>query len=210
MLAAFTAGLLLITISELGDKTFCIALLLAMRHSRQLVASAAIAALATMTLLSVLLGQAVALLPKAYIHYGEIVVFICFGLKLLYDAYRLPHQSKDAMVEDAAVAIREQCDLNLLSRLATSVQSQHLTVWLQGFTLVLLAEWGDRTQFSTVALSASYNPIGVILGAISGHGICTAIAVLGGRLIAGRISERTVTAIGGILFLIFGIVAVVS
>jgi putative Ca2+/H+ antiporter (TMEM165/GDT1 family) len=34
------------------------------------------------------------------------------------------------------------------------------------------------------------------------------IAVWGGSLIAGKISERKITAIGGLLFLVFAIVAV--
>lgn len=66
--------------------------------------------------------------------------------------------------------------------------------------------WGDRTQISTIALAASYPPLGVTLGAILGHAICAAIAVIGGRLVASRISERTMTALGGVLFLIFGLV----
>ena len=48
MLTAFTAGLLLITVSELGDKTFFIAALLAMRHSRRLTLVGVLAALAAM------------------------------------------------------------------------------------------------------------------------------------------------------------------
>lgn len=82
MLTAFTAGLLLITVSELGDKTFFIAAILAMRHSRRLVLIGAIAALAAMTIISVVAGQAVSFLPKLYIHYAEIVLFIGFGSTL--------------------------------------------------------------------------------------------------------------------------------
>jgi putative Ca2+/H+ antiporter (TMEM165/GDT1 family) len=47
-------------------------------------------------------------------------------------------------------------------------------------------------------------------GAILGHAICALIAVIGGRVIAGRISEKQVTLIGGILFIIFGVVAAIS
>lgn len=210
MLTAFTAGLVLITISELGDKTFFIAVLLAMRHSRRLVLSAVIAALATMTLLSVLLGQAVSLLPKYYIHYGEIALFLGFGLKLLFDASRMSNESVEAVAKEAACAIEEQPQQGFLSRFAHLFKSPQVATWLQGFSLTFIAEWGDRTQISTIALAASNNPIGVTAGAILGHSICAVIAVVGGRLIAGRISERVITAIGGVLFLIFGVVAAVE
>ena len=36
----------------------------------------------------------------------------------------------------------------------------------QSFTLTFLAEWGDRSQYTTIALSASFNAIMICLGAI--------------------------------------------
>lgn len=201
MLSAFTAGLLLITISELGDKTFFIAMLLAMRHSRRLVFIGAVVALAAMTLLSVLMGQVVALFPKRLVHFAEIALFIGFGLKLLYDASKMPATPCGEEVEEAKEAIEQ-------STSSLTPWKNYWGVILQSFGLIFMAEWGDRTQFTTVALSAGNNPIGVTAGAITGHAICAAIAVVGGCFVAGRISERTVTALGGSLFLIFGLVAV--
>lgn len=204
MLAAFTAGLLLITISELGDKTFFIAMLLAMRHSRRLVFIGVIAALAAMTVLSVLLGQAASLLPKLWIHYAEIILFLGFGIKLLYDAQTMGAQTPCGdEVQEAKAAIDE-------STLTLNPARLQQGVILQAFALTFAAEWGDRTQIATIALAASNNPWGVTVGATLGHAICAAIAVVGGRLISGRLSERTVTLLGGILFLIFGIVALIE
>ena len=198
MLTAFTAGLLLITISELGDKTFFIAVILAMRHPRRLIFSAVLAALALMTVLSVLLGQIISLLPKSYIQYGTIVLFFVFGLKLLYDASQMSPHSTEEVVEDAAETIKQKEQPRSRGKLG---------IWVNAFIMTFIAEWGDRTQISTIALASSSNAVGVTMGAILGHAICTAIAVVGGRLIAGKISEKVVTAIGGILFLIFAAVS---
>lgn len=49
---AFIASLSVIIVSELGDKTFFIAAIMAMRHSRITVFTGAISALALMTILS--------------------------------------------------------------------------------------------------------------------------------------------------------------
>ncbi|MBF2028489.1 MAG: TMEM165/GDT1 family protein [Oscillatoriales cyanobacterium C42_A2020_001] len=203
MLTAFTAGLLLITISELGDKTFCIAMILAMRHSRRLVFIGVVAALAAMTALSVLMGQAVSFLPKTYIWYAEISLFIGFGLKLLYDAYRMPVCPACDDIEEAKETIEQ-------AGLMDSGAGVNYSVVVQAFLLTFVAEWGDRTQFATIALAASNNPWGVTIGATLGHAVCAAIAVVGGRLVAGRISERVVTALGGGLFIIFGIAAAIQ
>jgi Ca2+/H+ antiporter, TMEM165/GDT1 family len=73
-----------------------------------------------------------------------------------------------------------------------------------------VAEWGDRTQFATIALAAANDIWAVIAGGILGHMVCTAIAVLSGRFVAGWLSERILTAIGGALFILFGVVAAVE
>jgi len=204
VLKAFTAGLLLITLSELGDKTFFIAVILAMRHSRRLVFAGVWAALALMTILSVIVGQAISLLPQIYVDYGEIVLFITFGLKLLYDASRMPGNACETGEVLEAAAVVEEAERELPK------EPTPLAICLEAFFLTFIAEWGDRTQIATIALAASNNWLGVTIGAILGHGICSAIAVLGGRMIAGRISERAITAIGGSLFLLFGAISLLE
>ena len=205
MLTAFTAGLLLITISELGDKTFFIAVILSMQHSRKIVFAGVTAALAAMTVLSVIFGQVLSILTqgsKIYVHYAEIVLFIAFGLKLLYDAWKMPAKADEEVMDEAKEAV-EKAELD-------SKQKSTWSILLKSFVLTFIAEWGDRTQIATIALAASNNAIGVTAGAILGHSICAAIAVIGGKLIAGRISEKQITLLGGILFIIFGIVAAIE
>ncbi|MEJ1929004.1 TMEM165/GDT1 family protein [Nostoc sp. NIES-2111] len=207
MLTAFTAGLLLITVSELGDKTFFIAMILAMRHSRRLVFAGVVAALAAMTILSVMFGQAVAKLPEVYIHYAVIVLFFAFGIKLLYQASKMTVAAAKAgmmeEIEEAKEAV-EKADLHLSKR------KTPFSIIVEAFVLTFMAEWGDRTQIATIALAAGNNVIGVTTGAILGHTICAAIAVIGGKMISGKISERQLTFAGGCLFLIFGVVAAIE
>jgi Ca2+/H+ antiporter, TMEM165/GDT1 family len=197
---AFSKGFLLIGVSELGDKTFFIAAILAMRHSRRWVVLGAIAALAAMTILSVLLGQAVAQFPRQYVKLAEILLFAVFGGKLLYDARKMKNQPNLAEQQEAAEAVDK----------AEAKWAKKWGVWAivaEAFSLTFLAEWGDRTQFATIALAAANEPIGVTLGAILGHAVCAAIAVLAGRWVCQRISERAITALGGALFWVFAIVA---
>lgn len=64
-------------------------------------------------------------------------------------------------------------------------------VLAQAFTMTFLAEWGDRSQLTTIILAAREDVFGVIVGGVLGHSICTGLAVVGGRMIAQRISVRT-------------------
>jgi len=82
-------------------------------------------------------------------------------------------------------------------------------VFIQCFSMTFLAEWGDRSQIATIALAAQKDAYGVTLGGIIGHALCTGVAVLGGKLLAARISERTISIVGGALFLVFGVHSVV-
>lgn len=77
-------------------------------------------------------------------------------------------------------------------------------LFLQSLTLTFLAEWGDRSQIATIALASHKEPYGVTLGGCLGHTICTSVAILGGRMLASRISEKSVAISGGIIFLVFG------
>lgn len=65
------------------------------------------------------------------------------------------------------------------------------TIFIKSFMLTFVAEWGDRSQLTTIILAAREDVTGVILGGIAGHTICTGIAVVFGRLLARRISVRT-------------------
>lgn len=77
--------------------------------------------------------------------------------------------------------------------------------FLQALTMTFLAEWGDRSQIATIALAAAKDPIGVTIGGCMGHSICTGMACVGGRMLASRISEKSVAFYGGLVFLAFGI-----
>lgn len=201
MLTAFTAALSIITTAELLDKTFFMAMFLAMQHSRRVAFVAVTAALAAMTVLSVGAGQVVSFLPKEFLNHAEVALFLGFGFKLLYDGYRMPIKSDCGEVLSEAKTVVDDS--------AQKLKKAGLwAILLEGFILTFVAEWGDRTQIATISLAVNMNPIGVTAGAILGHAICAAIAVCAGKIICGRITERTLTLIGGCLFIGFGILAV--
>ena len=62
--------------------------------------------------------------------------------------------------------------------------------WVQTFVMTFLGEWGDRSQIATIAMAAGQDYWWVTAGAVTGHSICTAVAVIGGRAIAGKVSLR--------------------
>mmetsp|Transcript_12070 Transcript_12070/g.20625 ORF Transcript_12070/g.20625 Transcript_12070/m.20625 type:complete len:281 (+) Transcript_12070:1437-2279(+) len=200
---------LMILVTELGDKTFFIAAIMAMKHSRGLVLTGALLALYVMTVLSVIMGKAFPLLfDKKYTSLIAGLLFLYFGLSLLRDWYKSRNETEGS---EELQEVEEELSLNggvPVSSSKNDVMSLLLGVFspifLRSFMLTFLAEWGDRSQIATIAFAAAKNAYGVILGCILGHTLCTGLAVMGGRMLASRISERAVTLIGGLTFLVFG------
>ena len=216
---AFTNSLLMIFATEIGDKTFFIAAVLAMRQSRATVFAGAIGALALMTVLSAIMGFALPnLMPRKYTHYASAALFVYFGVKLIKDAGSMgdgPNEELQEVEDELFTGKRtdsggdgdggEAASKDPISKGHGSADGGELAVLTQAFTLTFLAEWGDRSQIATIALAAAKDPIGVTIGGIIGHSICTGVAVIGGRMLAARISERMVAYVGGSLFLCFSV-----
>jgi putative Ca2+/H+ antiporter (TMEM165/GDT1 family) len=235
----------MIIFSEIGDKTFLIAALMAMKNPRLQVFTAALSSLIVMSILSAVLGHAVpALIPKKFTAFLAAGLFLVFGVKMIKEGLEMDKgtanvQQELAEVEaelheksrDRASSLTLKMEAGALSapsrshslRRNTSSPSlsdsdeddyasargigggkgpgilegfQNLAglllspAWVQTFVMTFLGEWGDRSQIATIAMAAGQDYWYVTIGAVSGHAICTGIAVIGGRMLASRISVR--------------------
>lgn len=212
----FVSSLSVIIVSEIGDKTFFIAAIMSMRHKRFIVFAGAITALIIMTVLSALAGSLSKIVPRIYTHYMSIILFIVFGVKMLYEASQMSDEEGKEEFEEVEKTLNQkemENTADVETGLATSRQSRLYTVlsrvFWQALTLTFVAEWGDRSQLATIILAARENIWAVNLGAILGHSLCTCFAVIAGSVVAKRVSVRTVTIVGGIVFLLFAVSAYV-
>lgn len=211
---AFVASFAIIVCSEIGDKTFFIAAILSMRQNPIVVFAGAIGALAVMTVLSVAIGFLVpTFMSKVVAHYAFVALFLFFGVRLIYDASKMEAGGSDELQEvemelkkkdeDSTEPLPEE-DGRTDSPCPKTSRSKSTAVFTQSFVMTFLAEWGDRSQVATIALGAAKNAAGVTIGAVIGHALCSAIACVGGKMLASSISERTVAYSGGVLFILFG------
>ncbi|CZS91932.1 related to transmembrane protein PFT27 [Rhynchosporium agropyri] len=267
-LHSFLLSLTMILFSEIGDKTFLIAALMAMKHDRLLVFSAAFSALITMTVLSAVLGHAVpTLIPKRFTNFLACGLFLVFGGRLLKEGLAMsPNEGVDSEMKEVEQELEEKEHLaRQQGRRRSSISPYALEMgmggrtssrksrsesripprspssssdrspspprstvkgvigglhnllslllspaWVQTFIMTFLGEWGDRSQIATIAMAAGQDYWWVTGGAISGHAVCTGIAVIGGRALAGRVSLRVVTLGGAVAFLVFGFIYLVE
>jgi len=203
---AFARSLSMILVSEIGDETFIIAAILAMRNPKRVVFSGALAALTVMTILSVVLGYVVPnLISKQTTHNAATLLYTFFGLRLIY----IGMKSKQSEIHEEIAEVNNKLDKSteppwmMRSPLLRKIRSVLSPIFLEAFILTFLAEWGDRSQIATITLATHKNPIGVTVGGILGHSICTGGAVIGGNILAVKISQKTVAFVGGAVFLLF-------
>lgn len=202
--SGFIQSLLLIFVSEVGDKTFFSAGLLAAKHGKLISFIGSMSALIAMTGISILLGQLIRYIPPSltnglpYDKYIAILAFSYFGLSTLYEAYNAPSDSS-----------RDE-ELHEAEKLVNSIDTQNhkfqkFKFIVQTFSLIFAAEVGDRSCLSTIAMSATWHPLTVAIGALLANGAATLIAVFTGSLISQFLSEKYIGYIGGSLFILFAL-----
>ncbi|KAJ7009998.1 protein PAM71 [Populus alba x Populus x berolinensis] len=176
--SGLTAAFTLIFVSEIGDKTFFIAALLAMQYEKGLVLLGSMGALSLMTILSVVIGRIFNSVPAQFQttlpigEYAAVTLLMFFGLKSIKDAWDLP--SKDAKTGDKSCPeLDEYAEAEELvkEKVSKPLTNPFEIVW-KSFSLVFFAEWGDRSMLATIALGAAQSPWGVATGAIAGHLVC--------------------------------------
>lgn len=202
--SVFLQSTSLIFLSEIGDKTFFIASILAAKASRLVTFVGSFGALVLMTVISVLIGQIFHAVPDSVTgglpidDYVAVASFLYFGVTAIRDSLANDEAGAGMAeeLEDAETVLREGDVLE-------KTKGRALKLAGTAFALTVVAEIGDRSQFATIALSAAQNPYLVCAGACFGHGLATGIAVVGGAFISKYTNEKTVGLVGGVLFLIF-------
>jgi len=78
-------------------------------------------------------------------------------------------------------------------------------IFFSAFLLILLTEWGDKTQIAAALFAIQYNPWFVFLGTISALFMLSIIAIFFGKIIYNRIPKQTINKIAAGVFIIIGI-----
>jgi putative Ca2+/H+ antiporter (TMEM165/GDT1 family) len=96
----FVQAFSMIIVSEIGDKTFLIAAILAMRHPRLLVFAGAFGSLVVMSILSAAMGHVLpTLIPKRWTQLAAGVLFLIFGAKLFLEGKEMPSGNEKVLEE---------------------------------------------------------------------------------------------------------------
>ncbi|GAB3645737.1 TMEM165/GDT1 family protein [Streptomyces sparsus] len=163
-------------LAELPDKTAMAGLVLGTRFRASYVFAGVAAAFVVHVALAVAAGSVLTLLPQRLLAAVTGLLFLGGAAVLLW--------KKDHGAEE----VKEPADQSFW-KVAGS-----------GFTLIMVAEFGDLTQIMTANLAARYeDPLSVGLGAVLALWSVAGLGILGGRALMRRVPLRLITRIAAAL-----------
>ncbi|MCH0568361.1 TMEM165/GDT1 family protein [Streptomyces sp. MUM 136J] len=169
-------------LAELPDKTALAGLVLGARYRASYVFAGVAAAFALHVVLAVAAGSVLTLLPQQ-------VVQALTGALFLGGAALLLMKKGEGGEE-----VRRPEDQTFVK------------VAGAGFTLVLVAEFGDLTQIMTANLAARYDhPLSVGLGAVLALWAVAALGIVGGKVLMRRVPLALITRIAAALMVGLGV-----
>lgn len=179
---AMVSSFSLIALAEIGDKSQLVCMALAARYRPMPVLSGAIIAFALLNIIAVAFGAAFARwLPEEVVTLIVATLFIVFGVHFL----RLPAGEDDAL----------------------SVEKSTRSLFFSTLLLIMVAEFGDKTQLAVAGLSSMSDPLAVWLGATLALALTSALGVVAGRTVMQHISTALLHRISGGLFILLGLLA---
>lgn len=180
--AAFIASLTLVFLAEMGDKTQFIAMTFATKYNPYKVLFAIFLATIANFAIVIVIGQLITtIVPIDAISLAASIAFIGFGVWTVRDEKT---QEENVKVSRFGVVA---------------------TVGVAFF----VAEFGDKTQLTTLSLAAQYqNPISVLVGATLAILVADGIGIVVGVVLCKRIPQRKIKWFSALIFVLFGLVGV--
>lgn len=183
MLEAIAISAGLIFLAELGDKSQLLAMTLSTRFRARSVLIGATLAIIVLNLLSSLAGDLVGrFLPEHWVRIAAGILFIGF----------------------AAVTLRGVCR-GASDEVDEPIQAHSKTAIATVFVAFSLAELGDKTMLTALALSTQYDWYWIWLGSTIGMMTSIILAVIVGKVILRVVPVHLVHLAAGLLFAALGI-----
>ncbi|MFD6100593.1 TMEM165/GDT1 family protein [Nocardiopsis flavescens] len=188
-MTAFLTGLgisaLAVFVAEMGDKTQLVAMSLATRYRALTVILGITAATAVVHIASVFIAEVLgASLPTDWITLVAGIAFLVFG------AWTLRGDEMSAKDEERAASRR--------------IKSAFVTV----FTVFFIAELGDKTMLTTIAVGTQHDWFPVWIGSTAGMVAADAIAIAVGAVLGKKLPEKAIRIGAAALFFVAGAVMV--
>ena len=199
----------IIFVSEIADRTFILVLIYASKISWLPLLITGLLAMGLMNILAIGVGYLVPLiLFKGLIDWIGFACFLLFGIFSIYDYFTKDSKNLHEMVldeqEEQANAYKSYTDTDLIVQ-SPNQNSNTFANCCELFGLLCASELGDKSEITTIAIAAIYNLYGVLVGTMLAYFSTIVLAALLGHILCKYLSEKSMSLIGGIIFLLFAL-----
>jgi putative Ca2+/H+ antiporter (TMEM165/GDT1 family) len=175
-------------LAEIGDKTQLITISFASKYPHLPVFFGVFLGMSLVTVLGVVAGTILfQIIDVTYVKILSGAIFIIFGIWTFWEA-----KSEEEEEEEVK-------------------EVKNRSVFSTTFIMISLAEFGDKTQFMVIALTAQYSdPVFVFIGAILALALIVGIGVVLGKKLSEKVSTKWIELGSGVLFIVIGIIFILE
>jgi len=218
--------------SELGDKSFLCIVVFYNQVSPLFLFVIAVFAELFMNFISVVIGYEMT--GKISVKFFKLIgmfVFILFGLITFYEIFYAKEEDEEEEdnknntikfeSNETSEDILESPDTNKLTndQSCSEIQSSekqanknilenistYFKLGFKVFAIIFIAEFGDKSQITTIILTTEYSPIWIFLGTALAHIFGIVISMFIGYLISNKMNLKMANIIGAVAFVVMGI-----
>lgn len=216
----FYAGFTVVAITGFGDKLFFLNMLYASINNFCDVFWIALAISEIMNLINLSLGH----LIKKYVsisllEYIAIIVFLILGIWLIVKGFAMKQRRIDLIYEDERNLLisnhrknfrENDNEENILIKDNINNREEDMVgvfdSWWKYFIAYFLASVGDKSQIATILISTKYNFLSVFNGTTIGILVLVFIAMLFGKSLSGLLTNKQISIICGVFFLLYAFI----
>ena len=200
---------LVIFLSEIADRTFILVLIYSLKMHWIPLIITSLLSMYFMNILAIVVGYTVILLvPRSVLDWIGFACFLGFGIYSLYEGLEMDNKSVKEEYEEEMTRDNRGDDYALINDEGRHEDPNKKSIWLlcaELFGFLWLIEFGDKSEISTVTITAIYNVYGVLVGTMLAYLGAIGIAAFIGVYVGQFLTEKMMTIIGGILFIGFAI-----
>lgn len=183
-ISTLSSAFVLVFLAEFGDKSQLVCMTLSARYRALPVLVAAVLAFSLLNLLAVTVGATLSLwLPQWVVLAVVVLLFLWFGVVSL--------RAEDEDEEEETVKV-----------------GKHLVFSV--FSLIFLAELGDKTQLAVAGLGSVEAALPVWIGSTAALITTSVLGVIAGRTVLQRLPLVWVHRVSGVIFILFALLAAVE
>ena len=218
----FYGGLSLVFIAGFGDKTYFLNMIYVSMNSFWEAFAVSLIVSEFMNIISICLG---AILPyfinRDALDWIAILVFCIFGICLIVQGLQLKskkllqqvNNNDEKKENENEVENDENNNVKIKNIYFEEEIEDDLTVfnsWWKYCIAFIIGELGDKSQIATIVITSKYNLSGIFCGTSLAQFLLVTTAVLIGKSVAGLLTNKQISIISGIVFLLFASVYLID